>query len=147
MKMYYYQLGNEKELYHLLNYLNFNIGNVTKYIFRAGVKKEQPYEDDIKKTLDYINCELEFIENNYFVAPTNSVAYLHRNEISDMFFIALQKIENKYSKLAFKFLYEYVMFHRKSSLIALQQIIKRIVNKDYIYLDNYNFHFLQEPLK
>lgn len=143
----YYQLSDSKELYHLLNYLNFNIGNTTKYIFRAGTKNGEPYCKDIKKSLDYINYELDFIESNYFVAPTNSVAYLNKKEISDMFFIALHKIENKYSKLAFKFLYEYVMYHRKSSLVALQQIVKRVVNKDYIYLDNYNFYFFQEPLK
>lgn len=147
MNNHYYQLGNNKELYNLLNYLNFNIGNTTKYLFRAGTKENEPYQKDIKKAIDYVNYELEFIESNYFVAPTNCVAYLHKKEISDMFFIALQKIENKYSKLAFKFLYEYIMYHRKSSLVTLQQIIKRIEIKDYMYLDNYNFYFLQEPLK
>lgn len=143
----YYDLGNGKELYHLLNYLNLNIGNTTKYLFRAGNKMDNEYCKDIEKAFDYINYELEFIETNYNIPPTNSIAYIHRKEISNMLFVAINKIDNVYSKLAFKYLYEYIMYHRKSSLIVLQQVVRRIVRKDLIHLDNYNFYVNQEPLR
>ena len=42
--------------------LNFNKGNVLKYICRSGKKDNEL--DDLKKALDYISREIEFIENN-----------------------------------------------------------------------------------
>jgi hypothetical protein len=39
--------------------LNFNRGNVVKYIARAGKKEDEL--KDLKKALDYINREIEFI--------------------------------------------------------------------------------------
>lgn len=41
--------------------LNFNKGNVLKYICRSGKKDNEL--DDLKKALDYISREIEFIEN------------------------------------------------------------------------------------
>ena len=42
--------------------LNFNRGNVVKYICRAG-KKDNELQD-LKKALDYLKREIKFIENN-----------------------------------------------------------------------------------
>ena len=42
--------------------LNFNRGNVVKYICRAG-KKDNELQD-LKKALDYLQREIKFIENN-----------------------------------------------------------------------------------
>jgi len=41
--------------------LNFNLGNVLKYICRAG-KKENEIQD-LEKALDYLNRELSYLEN------------------------------------------------------------------------------------
>lgn len=40
--------------------LNFNKGNVIKYICRAEKKDNEL--DDLKKALDYINREIEFLQ-------------------------------------------------------------------------------------
>lgn len=42
--------------------LNFNRGNVVKYVARAG-KKENELKD-LKKALDYIQREIKFLEND-----------------------------------------------------------------------------------
>ena len=39
--------------------LNFNLGNVVKYVCRAGKKDGESKEKDLKKALNYINFELE----------------------------------------------------------------------------------------
>lgn len=41
--------------------LNFNLGNVIKYVSRSGRKTADPIED-LKKARDYINFEIERIE-------------------------------------------------------------------------------------
>jgi hypothetical protein len=38
--------------------LNFALGNVIKYVLRAGKKPEQARADDLKKALWYLNDEL-----------------------------------------------------------------------------------------
>ena len=42
--------------------LNFNRGNIVKYICRAG-KKDNEIQD-LEKALDYINREIEYLNNN-----------------------------------------------------------------------------------
>ena len=42
--------------------LNFNKGNILKYICRSGKKESEL--DDLKKALDYINREIEYLNNN-----------------------------------------------------------------------------------
>ena len=42
--------------------LNFNLGNVVKYITRAGKKTENPIED-LEKARWYINHEIERLTN------------------------------------------------------------------------------------
>lgn len=41
--------------------LNFNLGNVVKYVCRAGRKDGESREKDLNKALDYISYELERI--------------------------------------------------------------------------------------
>lgn len=42
--------------------LNFHLGNVVKYISRAGIKSHDPIED-LKKARWYLNREIERLEN------------------------------------------------------------------------------------
>ena len=41
---------------------NFNLGNVIKYIWRAGSKSESTLLKDLKKARQYIDFEIERIE-------------------------------------------------------------------------------------
>ena len=42
--------------------LNFNTGNVVKYVVRAGRKNPDEHLVDLRKALDYLQAEIEFIE-------------------------------------------------------------------------------------
>ena len=42
------------------NELNFNEGNVIKYVTRA--RKKGQHIDDLKKAMDYLNREIQYIE-------------------------------------------------------------------------------------
>lgn len=42
--------------------LNFNLGNVCKYISRAGKKGDRM--EDLKKALDYLQREIKYYEQN-----------------------------------------------------------------------------------
>lgn len=50
--------------------LNFSLGNVVKYVCRAGKKKSKALNDtqkaldDLRKARDYINFEINFLEGN-----------------------------------------------------------------------------------
>lgn len=43
--------------------LNFNLGNVVKYVCRAGKKDGENVLSDLKKAKNYINYEIERIKN------------------------------------------------------------------------------------
>ena len=43
--------------------LNFNLGNVVKYVCRAGKKKGENVLSDLDKAQNYINYEIERIKN------------------------------------------------------------------------------------
>lgn len=43
--------------------LNFNLGNVIKYISRAGRKENNSFLQDLKKARQYLDFEINFIEN------------------------------------------------------------------------------------
>ena len=43
--------------------LNFNLGNVVKYVCRAGKKKGENILTDLEKAKDYINFEIERVKN------------------------------------------------------------------------------------
>lgn len=42
--------------------LNFNKGNVIKYIARAGRKEGEPELKDLYKALDYLKREIEYLQ-------------------------------------------------------------------------------------
>ena len=42
--------------------LNFNLGNVVKYVCRAGKKKGENILSDLEKAKDYINFEIERVK-------------------------------------------------------------------------------------
>ena len=44
--------------------LNFNLGNVVKYVCRAGKKKGENVLSDLDKAKNYINFEIERIKKN-----------------------------------------------------------------------------------
>lgn len=46
------------ELFEITDYLNFNLGNVVKYVFRAGKKSDNVLED-LKKALVYLQREID----------------------------------------------------------------------------------------
>ena len=44
--------------------LNFNLGNVVKYVCRAGKKQGEDVLSDLHKAKNYINYEIERIKKN-----------------------------------------------------------------------------------
>lgn len=62
-KMKHYNTGNI-EVIDIINdrNLNFNKGNVIKYILRAGIKEEASKLDDLMKARNYIDYEIERIK-------------------------------------------------------------------------------------
>ena len=44
--------------------LNFNLGNVVKYVCRAGKKQGENILSDLEKAKNYINYEIERIKKN-----------------------------------------------------------------------------------
>ena len=44
--------------------LNFNLGNVVKYVCRAGKKQGENVLSDLEKAKNYINYEIERIKQN-----------------------------------------------------------------------------------
>ena len=57
------------EVIDITRHMNFNLGNVIKYVLRAGHKSEKGYSDkekqieDLKKAKFYINDEIKRLEN------------------------------------------------------------------------------------
>jgi hypothetical protein len=47
--------------------LNFNLGNVAKYIFRAGRKDAHKKIEDLQKARNYLIKEIEYLEADIFV--------------------------------------------------------------------------------
>lgn len=43
--------------------LNFNKGNIIKYVCRAGKKENESELKDLNKSLDYIQREIKHLEN------------------------------------------------------------------------------------
>ena len=44
--------------------LNFNLGNVLKYITRAGYKNPEKKIEDLEKAQEYLKREVEFLKAN-----------------------------------------------------------------------------------
>lgn len=53
---------------------NFNIGNVFKYIWRAGLKDEEPTLKDLKKAAWYLADEIKRIESGQEQDRQNAIA-------------------------------------------------------------------------
>lgn len=47
------------ECIEIVRHMNFNLGNVVKYIWRAGLKDEQPTIQDLMKAAWYLNDEID----------------------------------------------------------------------------------------
>lgn len=63
--------------------LSFNLGNVVKYLSRAGFKEGNEKEADLKKAISYINFELEFDKKKR--APKSALfirAFAHKLKIA-----------------------------------------------------------------
>ena len=63
MKPFYYQTAEKIDVIDFckLYNLNFNRGNVVKYISRAG-KKDNELQD-LRKAMEYLNREIQYLEN------------------------------------------------------------------------------------
>lgn len=63
-KVSHYQ-GNGIEPIDYINShnFNFNLGNAIKYISRCGKKEGESTEKDLKKAIDYLNFEIERVNN------------------------------------------------------------------------------------
>jgi len=62
----HYNTVNELyEPYKIINALDlgFNLGNVLKYVFRAGKKDQSKHIEDLQKAKDYIDYEIEKVKN------------------------------------------------------------------------------------
>lgn len=46
----------------ITRHMSFNLGNVIKYLWRAGLKDGQPTLQDLKKAAWYLNDEIKKIE-------------------------------------------------------------------------------------
>lgn len=66
----YYQDPSGVECITVARYRDFNIGNALKYLWRAGLKKEEGISDidkqieDLKKAIFFINDEINKLNNN-----------------------------------------------------------------------------------
>ena len=140
----YYDLGNGKEMYHINHFLAAHISNTFEYLFRAGRKKDNDFDAEIKKVYHNVIYEVER-QKIYPCPPTLQSAFLHRHILSDLLFKAMVKIENKFAQKVFKYLYEYVMYERKSSLNIAYTILDSYVKG--LNQEEYSSCIYQEPLK
>lgn len=46
------------ECIQITRHMNFNLGNVMKYIWRAGIKDSEPDIDDLRKAMWYLQDEI-----------------------------------------------------------------------------------------
>ena len=49
------------ECIHIAQEFNYNLGNVIKYVWRAGLKTENPFQD-LQKAAKYIEFEIERVQ-------------------------------------------------------------------------------------
>ena len=47
------------ECIDIIEHMNFNLGNAIKYVWRAGLKGDNPVEQDLKKAVFYIEREID----------------------------------------------------------------------------------------
>lgn len=51
------------ECIQVTRYMNFNLGNVVKYLWRAGLKEGAPTLEDLRKARWYLDDEIKKLEN------------------------------------------------------------------------------------
>lgn len=59
---YYNKHPSGVECIDIVEWYNFNIGNVLKYLWRAGLKDENPTLQDLKKAQFYLEREIERLQ-------------------------------------------------------------------------------------
>tara|TARA_R100000951_G_C2550122_1_gene152191 strand:+ start:394 stop:603 length:210 start_codon:yes stop_codon:yes gene_type:complete len=59
----HYQNGENYDVIDIVKHydLNFNLGNVLKYVCRAG--KKEDIIKDLKKAIDYLEREVDYLKN------------------------------------------------------------------------------------
>lgn len=60
---YYNKHPSGIECIDIVRHFNFNLGNVIKYVWRAGLKDDNKATQDLKKALFYLQDEINRIEN------------------------------------------------------------------------------------
>lgn len=60
---YYNKHPSGVECIDIVRHFNFNLGNVIKYVWRAGLKDDNKATQDLKKALFYLQDEINRIEN------------------------------------------------------------------------------------
>jgi len=50
------------ECNHVTRWFNFNLGNVIKYVWRAGKKHSASKRQDLEKAIKYLRMELEWLD-------------------------------------------------------------------------------------
>ena len=60
---HYQSAGIEPIDYINSHNFNFNLGNAIKYISRCGKKEGESVTKDLKKAIDYLNFEIERVNN------------------------------------------------------------------------------------
>lgn len=85
----YYTVG-EYECIDIVRHMSFGLGNVVKYLWRAG-RKNECKEDDLSKALVYVNDEIDrarslesvyFGDPNLIDFPKNLLRYFDRDVFS-----------------------------------------------------------------
>lgn len=60
---YYNKHPSGIECIEIVRHCNFNIGNAIKYLFRCGLKDDNPPTQDLRKAMFYIQDEIKRLEN------------------------------------------------------------------------------------
>lgn len=63
IKPKYYKEGSKFDVIDVCNHfdLNFNCGNIVKYVVRAGKKNPDAHIEDLLKAKEYLQREIDFI--------------------------------------------------------------------------------------
>ena len=64
---YYNKHPSGIECIEIVRHCNFNIGNAIKYLFRCGLKDDNPQTQDLRKAMFYIQDEINRLEGKYEV--------------------------------------------------------------------------------
>ena len=47
-------------------YLNFNVGNIVKFVIRAGNKNPEKHIEDLEKAKEYLEREIQYVKSQKF---------------------------------------------------------------------------------